>query len=396
MDLKSLGVAIGQIAADRGLPPQKIVEVIESALASAYKKEYRKRSEVVRAQFNSETGTAKFFLVKLVVDETTVRFAEPGEDVEAIPETEEEGLPRYNPDRHLLLNEAKEMKSDAAVGDEILIPLEAHEDFGRIAAQTAKQVILQNIRDAERASVRAEYADKEWGIVSGVIQRYEHGHVYIDLGRASGVMFQNESIPGERYQPGQRMRFLVIAVQEEEHRRPGIILSRSHPLFIQKLFELEVPEIAESIVEIKKIAREPGSRTKVAVVSHAQGVDPVGAMVGQRGSRIMSVINELGNEKIDVVEWNEDIAEYIGKSLSPAKVTEVQTLERREALVLVPEDQLSLAIGRGGQNVRLAAKLTGWRIDVRSAASPGEAREGGGGHAPEVAEAPEAPGTETE
>ncbi|KKM79812.1 hypothetical protein LCGC14_1346180, partial [marine sediment metagenome] len=199
-------------------------------------------------------------------------------------------------------------------------------------------------------------------IVSGTVQRFERGHVYIDLGRAIGVMFQNESIPGEHYQSGQRMRFYVLAVQQEERRRPGIVLSRAHPDFILKLFELEVPEISEGTVEIKKIAREPGSRTKIAVISHQDGIDPVGSVVGQRGSRIMAVINELGNEKIDVIEWSEDTEEYIGNSLSPAKVKSVEAQARREATVLVAEDQLSLAIGRGGQNVRLAAKLTGWKI----------------------------------
>ncbi len=382
MDLKSLAVAVEQIAADRGLASERVIEIIESALASAYKREYRKRSEIVRATFDAETGETKFFLVKSVVDSSQVRMEAIDEEEDSSAPAEGE-LPRFNPDRHILLEEARQTKPGVEVGEDVLFPLEDKQDFGRIAAQTAKQVILQNIRDAERESVRAEFADKEWQIVSGVIQQYERGHVYIDLGRASGVMFQNECIPGERYQPGTRMRFLVIAVQEEEHRRPGIILSRSHPLFVEKLFELEVPEISEKAVEIKKIAREPGSRTKVAVVSHEAGIDAVGAMVGQRGARIMAVINELGNEKIDVIEWSDDIATYIGNSLSPAKVSAVEMWERREALVLVPEDQLSLAIGRGGQNVRLAAKLTGWKIDVRSAARPEELQEGGVAHAPE-------------
>ncbi len=375
MDLKSLSSAIEQIAADRGLEPGKIVEVIEAALASAYKKEYREKSEIVRAKFDVKTGDAKFFLIKTVVDPKDVRMEEG-------PPSEEDERVRYNPNRHILINEARKEKPDAKAGEDIWYPLEAHSDFGRIAAQTAKQVILQSVRDAERQSVREEFADKEWEIVSGVIQRYERGHVYIDLGRASGVMFQNESIPGERYQAGQRMRFLVIAVQEEEHKRPGIVLSRAHPLFVQKLFELEVPEISDKVVEIKKISREPGSRTKVAVKSNDENIDPVGAMVGQRGARIMAVINELGNEKIDVVEWSDDIEKYIENSHSPAKVKSVEAGSRREALVLVPEDQLSLAIGRGGQNVRLAAKLTGWKIDVRSASRPEQVQEGGVAHAP--------------
>ena len=240
-----------------------------------------------------------------------------------------------------------------------------------------KQVILQALRVAEKESIHAEYSDKEGEIVSGVVQRFERGNVHIDLGRAIGVLFSNESIPGEHYRPGTRMRFLVLAVQEEDRKRPGIVLSRSHPNFVKKLFELEVPEIAEEIVQIKQIAREPGSRTKIAVYSSQEGIDPIGAVVGQRGTRVMAVTNELGNEKIDVIEWNESPEKFIAHSLSPAKVKLVETRDRREALVLVAEDQLSLAIGKSGQNVRLAAKLTGWKIDVRSQSNPDEVQEEG-------------------
>ena len=212
--------------------------------------------------------------------------------------------------------------------------------------------------------------------MSGVVQRFERGHVYIDLGRAVGVMFANESIPSEHYRPGERLRFLVLAVQEDT-RLPGIILSRSHPNFVSKMFELEVPEIADKTCEIKSVAREAGSRTKIAVMSHVEGVDPVGACVGQRGTRVMAVNNELGQEKIDIIEWSEDPEKFIGSSISPAKAKSVEVLPRREARVYVADDQLSLAIGRGGQNVRLAAKLTGWKIDVRSQARPEEEQEGG-------------------
>jgi len=391
------------VAEEKSLEPDKVIEAIESSLAAAYKKEYGTRGEIVRAKLDMKTGAMKFWRMKTVVDETTVRIVEkkegeedPVDDKEwrervGIPREEpEEGdgefkLPRYNPERHILLADAKEIKSDAVLGEEIEFPLETHEDFGRIAAQTAKQAVFQKLRESERDSILKEWRGKEGQIVSGMVQRFERGHVYIDLGRAVGVMFQNESVPGEHYRNGERLRFYVLAVQEDT-RLPGIILSRAHPKFVSKLFELEVPEVADGAVEIKLIAREPGSRTKLAVVSKADGVDPVGALVGQRGTRVMAVNNELGQEKIDIIEYSEDPETFIANAISPAKAQSVEILPHREARVYVAEDQLSLAIGRGGQNVRLAAKLTGWKIDVRSQAKPEEAIEGGvSGVAEEVA-----------
>lgn len=379
MDLKSLASAIEQIVAEKGIAPEKVLEAIEAAIAAAYKKEYRKRSEIIKARFNLKTGDIKFWQVKTVVEPTQVRMVtaeEEGESTAVKAVAGEEVLPRYNPDRHIFFAEAKEIKNDVQNGDELEFPLETHADFGRIAAQAAKQIILQNIREAERTSIREEFADKEGEIVSGIIQRFERDNVYVDLGRAMGIVFHNECIPGEHYKVGTRMRFYVLAVQDDP-RRPGIVLSRSHPNFVQKLFELEVPEMTDKIVEIKEIAREPGSRTKIAVYSNQEGIDPVGSVVGQRGTRVMAVTNELGNEKIDVVEWVEEPEKFIGNALSPAKVKMVEILPRREAKVLVAEDQLSLAIGKGGQNVRLAAKLTGWKIDVRSQSRPEEVQVGG-------------------
>lgn len=381
MDLKALGVAIGQIASEKGIPPERVLEAIETAIAAAYKKEYRKKTEVIRAKLDTKTGALKFFQVKAVVDPAEVRIVSDEEaDAEqkspTLTEAEEELLPRYNPDRHIFLEDAQKINPDVTVGEEMEFPLEAQESFGRIAAQTAKQVVLQSLREAERASVREEFADKEGTIVSGTIQRFERGNVYVDLGRAVGLMFHTESIPGEHYRIGERLRFYVLAVQDDA-RRPGIVLSRSHPEFVKKLFALEVPEISEGVVEIKAIAREAGSRTKVAVASKEEGVDPVGSAVGQRGTRVMAVTNELGNEKIDIIEWSDDPEKFIGNALSPAKVKLVTISDRREAKVLVAEDQLSLAIGKGGQNVRLAAKLTGWKIDVRSQSNPEEMQEGG-------------------
>jgi N utilization substance protein A len=310
-----------------------------------------------------------------VADETTVRIPVEGEEEEK-SEDETPALPRYNPDRHIMLVEAKKVKPDVQVGEELEFPLETREDFGRIAAQTAKQVILQRLREAERDSILKEFQNRGGEIVSGAVQRFDRGNIFIDLGRATGIMFASEAIPGEHYRPGERLRFYIMAIQEET-KIPGIILSRSHPNFVKKLFALEVPEIADGTIEIKAIAREPGSRTKVAVASNVDGVDPVGSCVGPRGTRVMSVSNELGQEKVDVVEWSDDPAKFISNALSPAKAKEVEVLPRREAKVYIPEDQLSLAIGKGGQNVRLAAKLTGWRIDVRSQARPEEVQTEG-------------------
>ncbi len=416
LNIKDISRAVKQVAEEKGLDADKVIEAIESSLAAAYKKEYGTRGEIVRAKIDMKTGEVKFWRVKTVVDETTVRIVEKSEadkekeleekewrervgdfrEREEVGEDGEPKLPRYNSDRHILLADAKEIKKGVEVGEELTFPLELHEDFGRIAAQTAKQAVFQKLRESERESILAEWRGKEGTIVSGIVQRFERGHVYIDLGRAIGVMFGNESVPGEHYRNGERLRFLVLAVQEDT-RLPGIILSRSHPKFVAKLFELEVPEVADGAVEIKLIAREPGSRTKLAVASLVDGVDPVGALVGQRGTRVMAVNNELGQEKIDIIEYSDDPETFIKNALSPAKAQSVEVLPRREAKVYVAEDQLSLAIGRGGQNVRLAAKLTGWKIDVRSQAKPEQAVEGGSSFDPSAdagveSAAPEAEG----
>jgi len=404
-DLKTLKRAIDQIAEEKGIDPAKILEAIESSIAAAYKKEYGQRGELIKTKFDLKTGGLKFWQVKTVVDETTVRMIEEGAvSEESLPAgqagvaptpgpQEENVLPRYNPDRHILVDEAKKIKSGVKVGDELEFPLEVHEDFGRIAAQTAKQVILQRLREAERDSVLSEFKNREGEIVSGVIQRFDRGNVYVDLGRTTGVLFYNESIPGEHYRAGDRMRFYVVAVQSDT-KVPGIILSRSHPKFVSKLFALEVPEISDGVIEIKAIAREPGSRTKIAVASSAEGVDPVGSCVGQRGTRVMAVSNELGQEKLDIVEWSEDPAKFLTNALSPAKAKSVEILPHREARVFIPDDQLSLAIGKGGQNVRLAAKLTGWKIDVRSDAKPEETQAGGVAAAIEEEASPPAEGAD--
>ena len=383
LDLKQFTSALAQISEEKGISPEKVLETIELAIAAAYKKEYGKKGQHIKAKIDPKTGQFTLSQLKLVVEESMLRIeeeeeaaeetgegkktSERKEEKEAKEEEFEEGAEkkiRFNPERHIMIEEAKKIKPDVQIGEELEFVLETKEEYGRIAAQTAKQVIIQRIREAERETVYNEYKDKEGQLVSGIVQRIEGRTVYVDIGRATGVMFPEEQIPTERYRLGQRLKFYVVSVSSE-FKGPGIALSRVHRGLIEKLFELEVPEIVSGTVEIKSIAREAGSRSKIAVASTAEGVDPVGSCVGQRGTRVSAVISEIGGEKIDIIEWSADTSKFIAQSLSPAKVISV-TLngKKKEARVEVPEDQLSLAIGRGGQNVRLAAKLTGWGIDV--------------------------------
>ena len=362
-DLKVINSVLDQLEEERGIGREKVLEAIEAALATAYKKEYGKKGQIVRAKFDKGTGATEFYQVKIVVDDTKVIIRKEGEEVERI-----EGDDRifYNPEHHILIDDAKKIKKDAIVDDEIIFPLENKGDFGRIAAQTAKQVIIQKIREAEKTSVMAEYGQREGEIVSGTVQRIERGNIFVDMGRATGILPYEEQIPGERFRQGERVRAYLFKV-EESPRGVFLKLSRSHPKFIYELFKLEAPEAANGIVEIKAIAREPGSRSKVAVHSNDEHIDPVGSFVGQRGVRVSTVMSELGGEKIDIIEWSADTAKFIGDALSPAKALEVKIDEsEHKATVMVSEDQQSLAIGKGGQNVRLAAKLTGWKIDIRS------------------------------
>jgi transcription termination/antitermination protein NusA len=379
--LGEFGSAIMQIAEEKGIPKNIVIETIEAALAAAYKKDYGKRGQRIRAQFSEVDGGAKFFLVKDVVDETTREFVEESEEEAEVPEGHhrgfsradeideiaeegEERIPRYNPERDVLIAEAKKLKKGAKVGDIIEIELEPHSEYGRVAAQTAKQVIIQRIREAERDSMFQEYKEKEGEVVSGIVQSIEGRNTYIDLGKSVGVLFPSEQVRGEVLRIGQRVKVYLYKV-ESDPKGPGITLSRTHPDMVKKLFELEVPEIFAGTVEIKAIAREAGSRTKIAVTSSEEGIDPIGSCVGQKGTRVQAVIEELGGEKIDIIEWNEKPEKFIAAAISPAKVLNVQLNDdHKEAKVVVPEDQLSLAIGKQGQNVRLAAKLTGWKIDV--------------------------------
>jgi len=359
-DLKVINSVLEQLEEERGIPREKIIDAIEMALATAYKREYGKRGQIVRAKFDLATGDAEFSQVKIVVDETLVK----PENSEI--EDDDDTRSRFNSEHHIMIEDAKRIKKDATIDDEISFPLEKKDDFGRIAAQTAKQVIVQKIREAEKVSIIKEYGEREGEIVTGTVQRVERGNMFIDLGRATGILPYEEQIPGERYRQGERLRAYLYSV-EESHRGTFLRLSRSHPDFLKKLFEMEVPELASGLVEVKEIAREAGSRSKIAVVSHDEHVDPVGSLVGQRGVRVSVVMGELGGEKIDIIEWSENPKEFIEEALSPAKILNVEiNEEEKRSTVEVAEDQQSLAIGKGGQNVRLAAKLTGWKIDIRS------------------------------
>ena len=370
LDLKTLNSALDELQQERGISRESVIEALGTALAAAYRREYGKRGQIIRATFNPETGDMEFRQAKIVVDKTLVRTEDEEEavgDVSSEALAKEDHRSRFNPEQHIMLEDARRIKKDAQIDEEISFPLEAREDFGRIAAQAAKQVIMQKVREAERASIIAEYGEREGEIVTGHVQRFERGNLYVDLGRATAILPYEEQIPGERYRQGERVRALLLHV-DEGVRGTFIRLSRSHPRFLVKLFETEVPEMASGVVEVKAIVREPGSRAKIAVFSKDDHVDPVGALVGQRGVRVAVVTSELGGEKIDVVEWSEKPAEYVQESLKPAQVLEIELFEdEARAVVKVAEDQQSLAIGRGGQNVRLAARLTGWKIDIRSA-----------------------------
>jgi N utilization substance protein A len=370
--LGEFGSAILQIAEEKGIAKSVIIETIEAALSAAYKKDYGKRGQRIRAEFNEVGGDTKFFLIKDVVDETLREFVE-GDEEEA-DEVEfvegEERLARFNSERDITLEDAKKIKKGAKIGDIIELELEPQHEYGRVAAQTAKQVIIQRIREAERDSMFAEYKGKEGEVMSGTVQRIEGRNTYIDLGKSVGVLFPQEQVQGETLRMGQRVKVYLYRV-ESDPKGPGITLSRTHPDMVKKLFELEVPEIFAGTVEIKAIAREAGSRTKMAVTSDEEGIDPIGSCVGQKGTRVQAVIEELGGEKIDIIEWNEKPEKFIAAAISPAKVLKVDVnVDRKEAKVTVPEDQLSLAIGKRGQNVRLAAKLTGWKIDVIGVTAP--------------------------
>lgn len=396
IDIKQFISAIDQIAEEKGIDSSQVKEVIEQALAAAYKKDYGERGQSIKVELDVKSGKAEFFQSFLVVSKDMLYTEEELEEMETerlkkqeeLSSTEtsdnkqtdkkkeqikkeddegddEEKKIRFNDKRHMLLVDAKKIRKNVKVEEEVLVKLENKDDFGRIAAQTAKQVIIQRIREAERNATYESFKEKEDEIVSGIVQRIERNLIYLDIGRTTGVIFPEEQIPHERYRQGQRVRVYVVRV-EKDPKGPVIVLSRRHPRIVSKLFELEVPELAAGIVEIKAIAREAGSRSKIAVSSNDDSIDPVGSCVGQKGIRVSAVINELGGENIDIIAWDENPEIFVANALSPAKIINVDLDEKTNtAIVDVREDQLSLAIGRLGQNVRLAAKLTGWKIDVQ-------------------------------
>ena len=360
-DLKVINSVLSELEEVRGIPRASIIDAIEAALATAYKKEYGKRGQIIRTTFDINTGQTEFYQVKIVVDGTRVIFDE-SEEVPA-----EDLREYYNPEKHILIEDARKIKKDAQLDEEVVFPIESKGDYGRIAAQTAKQVIMQKIREAEKTSVVSEFGEREGQIVNGTVQRIERGNIFVDMGRATGLLPYEEQIPGERFSQGERVRAFLYRV-EESPRGVFLRLSRSHPKFLEKLFEAEAPELANGAVVIKAIAREAGYRSKIAAEAKDTHIDPVGSLVGQRGVRVSTVMSELRGEKIDIIEWSADSKKFIEEALSPAKGLEIKVNEEeKSAVVMVAEDQQSLAIGKGGQNVRLAAKLTGWKIDIQSA-----------------------------
>lgn len=336
----NLANIIDQVGKDKGIDKYILIEALETALLKAAEKRFGP-TKIIEAHYQEELGEIELFLFKTVVEDVT------------------------DPDTEINIDAAKELDPEAILGDSIGVKLDSKE-FGRIDAQTAKQIIIQKVREAERNIVYNEYSSKRGEIVTGIVQRFEKGDIIVDLGRAEAILPKKEQVRREGYRQGERVRGIILEVKTEA-RGPQVTLSRTHPGFIMKLFQMEVPEIYEGIVEIKGAAREPGDRAKIAVVSHNSDVDPVGACVGVKGSRVQAVVQELKGEKIDIVHWSDEPAIFVKNTLSPAQIARVITDDAEHSMeVIVPDDQLSLAIGKKGQNVRLAAKLTGWKIDIRT------------------------------
>ncbi len=366
--------ALAQIAEEKGVSRDEIIGMIEASLAAAFRKDYGEKDQNPVVVFDAENLGAKIYDEKTVVEGKTIDAEDPDLHLDVSKEID--------------IQEAKKQKKDAKVGDVIRNEITPTDGvaFGRIAAQTAKQVIIQKLREAERSVQFSDFKAKERTLINGIVQRVEGDTVLVDLGKGVGVLFPSEQIRGERYDIGQRIKVLILHV-EPATRGPKITLSRSHPDIVRKLFEMEVPEIFNGAVEIKSVAREAGSRSKIAVSSTQEGIDPIGACVGQKGTRVQTVMAELGGEKIDIIEWSEDPVKFIANALSPAKIINVQLdQEEKEAKVGVLEDQLSLAIGKAGQNVRLAARLTGWKIDINQENMGGDVVEGEESHNAESAD----------
>lgn len=338
---------IDQIVKEKGIDKQIVLDALEQAVLTAANKKFRNTRDL-EAHFNEEIGEVELFEFVTVVDEVQDSYKE------------------------IDLEEAREVDPDVEIGDSLGMKMDAS-DFTRIAAQTAKQVIIQKVREAERETIYNEFIERKGELVNGIVRRYEKGELIVDLGRAEAVLPQNEQAPREVYRQGDRIKALITRI-EMTGKGPQIVLSRVNPAMLAKLFESEVPEIAEGIVEVKGVVREPGSRAKIAVYSHDGNVDPVGACVGMRGARVQNVVSELRGEKIDIIPWSEDIARFACNALAPAVVSKIYIDDENKAMeIIVADDQLSLAIGKRGQNVRLAARLTGWKIDIKSETRAAEA-----------------------
>lgn len=341
IDNKELILALEELEKEKGMKKEYVLDSIETALVTAYKRNFDSL-ENVRVDIDKSTGATHVYSIKEVVENAN------------------------DPTLEISLEDAKKVNKNLEIGDQVEIEI-VPRDFGRIAAQTAKQVIIQKLREAERDIVFSEFNDRKGEIVSGIIQKADKNIVVMDLGKLEGIMLPKEQIPTEKYRVNDKIKGYVVDVERGAKGAPQVIVSRSHPDFVRKLLEFEIPEIFEGIIEIKSISRDPGYRSKVAVYSQDPNIDPVGSCVGQRGVRIQNVINELNGEKIDVIEWDADPSIYIAAALLPAQILAVDIKENEKfAQVIVPDDQLSLAIGKSGQNARLAAKLTNWKIDIKS------------------------------
>ncbi len=410
MDPKSIAEAVKQICDEKGIPMQSVMETIEAALAAAYRKDFGTKNQNIKVEFDLNTGKIKVFDIKTVVEDLppeelqaealaeetteenkTAKEEKPFVSPSEIPENADEEKKRFNPKTDLQISDAIKLKSDAQIGDVIKTELEVPGDFGRMAAQTAKQVIIQKLRETERETVYQEFKGKEGQIMVGTVQRREGRLVLIDLGRTTALLPPEEQIESENYLPGTHLKFYILSVNSTT-KGPEVIVSRSHPEIVKKLFFLEIPEIASGVVEIKAIAREAGSRSKIAVATSQENIDPIGSCIGQRGARIQTIISELKGEKVDIIKYSENPVEFITNALSPAKIISIELNEAEKlATAKVVEDQLSLAIGRAGQNVRLAARLTGWKIDIIPDTKP---KDDGQESAEKAEEAKEEPAAE--
>lgn len=353
--------ALQHLAESKDIPMEMVVETLQAALAAAYRKDFGEVDQNIKVEFDLETGGSKVFDVKQIIEDVDVEELEAREDLD--PKEKRE---IYNPKMHIMITDAKKDNKKAEVGDIIKTELEVPEDYGRMAAQTAKQVIIQKIKEAERNTVYQEFKDKENTMILGTVQRFEGRTILVDLGKATAIIPMDHQIPTERHRIGNRVKAYVVSV-DMGPKGPEIILSRAHENFVRELFVMEIPEIEAGSIEITGIAREAGFRTKISVKALDENIDPIGSCVGQRGARVQTIISELNGEKIDIIEFKDDPKEYLSNALAPAKIALIELNEEtQEATVTVAEDQLSLAIGRSGQNVRLAAKLTGWKINIKT------------------------------